>query len=211
MKRTVFDQIRAQEKDSRRQVISALAEEILAEKGIAGVTIRNVAEAAGLSTGAIYMYFRNKEEIFVHILSGSLQKLEQDLKKSMAHENLTDILRSMARHYKAYYLKIGKYIDLVELLTDDGKGTATVDNDLMQTLRDQLTSIFRGLEEQMARPGIKHRLKGVPPERVVPVLWSMVSGLCHITLPSPRSREGGFDFDQTLEDMIAMFMGTDEA
>ena len=207
MKATIFDQIRAQEKEGRRQAISALAEEILAQKGITGVTIRDVAEAAGLSTGAIYMYFRNKEEIFVHILANGLQKLEQDLKKSMAHQDLADILRAMAGHYKAYYLKIGKYVDLVELLTDDGEGTTKVDTDLMQTLRDQLGSIFRWLEEQMAQPEIAGRLKGVPPNRVVPVLWSMVTGLSHITLPSPRSREGGFDFDQTLEDMMTIMMG----
>ena len=207
MKATIFDQIRAQEKEGRRQAISALAEEILAQKGITGVTIRDVAEAAGLSTGAIYMYFRNKEEIFVHILANGLQKLEQDLKKSMVHQDLPDILRAMAGHYKAYYLKIGKYVDLVELLTDDGEGTTKVDTDLMQTLRDQLGSIFRWLEEQMAQPEIAGRLKGVPPNRVVPVLWSMVTGLSHITLPSPRSREGGFDFDQTLEDMMTIMMG----
>lgn len=207
MKATIFDQIRAQEKEGRRQAISALAEEILAQKGITGVTIRDVAEAAGLSTGAIYMYFRNKEEIFVHILANGLQKLEQDLKKSMVHQDLPDILRAMAGHYKAYYLKIGKYVDLVELLTDDGEGTTKVDTDLMQTLRDQLGSIFRWLEEQMAQPEIAGRLKGVPPNRVVPVLWSMVTGLSHITLPSPRSREGGFDFDQTLEDMMTIIMG----
>ena len=207
MKATVFDQIRAQEKEGRRQVISALAEEILAKKGITGVTIREVAEAAGLSTGAIYMYFRNKEEIFVYILANGLKKLEQDLKKSMVHQDLPDILRAMADHYKAYYLKIGKYIDLVELLTDDGEGTTKVDTELMQALRDQLASIFRWLEEQMAQPEIAKRLKGVPPNRVVPVLWSMVTGLSHITLPSPRSREGGFDFDQTLEDMMTIIMG----
>ncbi len=206
MKTTVFNQIRAQEKESRRQVISALAEEILAQKGITGVTIRDVAEAAGLSTGAIYMYFKNKEEIFVHILANGLQKLEQDLKKSMVHENLPDILRSMAEHYKTYYLKIGKYIDLVELLTEDGEGTTKVEADLMQTLRDQLASIFEWLEKQMAQPEIARQLKGVPPKRVVPVLWSMVTGLSHITLPSPRSREGGFDFDQTLEDMMTIIM-----
>lgn len=206
MKATVFDQIRAQEKESRRQVISALAEEILIEKGIAGVTIRNVAEAAGLSTGSIYMYFKNKEEIFVHILANGLEKLEQDLKKSMTYENLPDILRSMAEHYKAYYLKIGKYIDLVELLSGDGEGKAAVSDELMQSLRDRLRSIFNWLEKQMARPEIAGHLKGIPPKRVVPVLWSMITGLSYITLPSPRSREGGFDFDQTLDDMMTIIM-----
>ena len=206
MKTTVFDQIRAQEKEGRRQAISAIAEKLLAEKGIAGVTIRNVSEAAGLSTGAIYMYFKNKEEIFVHILATHLKKLEQDLKKSMVHKNLADILRSMAEHYKGYYLKIGKYVDLVDLLADDGKGKATISDDLMQTLHNQVVSIFGWLEEQMAQPEIAKRLKGIPPKRVVPVLWSMVTGLSHITLPSARSREGGFDFDQTLEDMMTIIM-----
>ncbi len=206
MKATVFDQIRAQEKESRRQAISAIAENLLAEKGLAGVTIRNVAEAAGLSTGAIYMYFRNKEEMFVHILVNNLKTLEQNLKTSMTSQNLPDILRSMAEHYKAYYMKIGKYIDLVDLLASNGDDKATISADLMQTLHNQVISIFKWLEEQMVRPEIAKRLKGIPPKRVVPVLWCMITGLSHITLPSARSREGGFDFDQTLEDMVAIIM-----
>lgn len=206
MKATVFDQIRAQEKEGRRRAISAVAEELLTEKGITGVTIRDVSEAAGLSTGAIYMYFKNKEEIFVHILAGHLNSLEQALEKSMSRKSPQAIFRSMAEDYKAYYLRIGKYIDLVELVTEADNGKAAIDPELMQALRFQLASIFGSLETLLARPEMAAFLKGVPPKRGVPVLWSMITGLSHIALPSPRSREGGFDFDQTLKDMMTILI-----
>jgi hypothetical protein len=93
---------------------------------------------------------------------------------------------------------------MVELVAEAGNGKATIEAELMQTLRSQLTSIFGRLEELLARPEMAGFLKGVPPKRGVPVLWSMITGLSHIALPSPRSREGGFDFSQTLDDMMTI-------
>lgn len=206
MKKTVFGQIRAQEKEGRRRALSAIAEELLEKDGISGVTIKNLSQAAGLSTGAIYMYFKNKEEIFVHILADHLKNLELAFEKSMMKKKLPAIFQSMAEDYKSYYLKIGKYIDLFDVLAEAGSGNGAVGDDLMQTLRNRLDSIFKLVEGLLSRPEIKGFLKGVPPNRGVPVLWSIIAGLSHITLPSPRAREGGFDFSQTLEDMMTILL-----
>jgi AcrR family transcriptional regulator len=207
VKATVFEKIRAQEKEGRRKAISAIAEGLLTKKGIDGVTIRNVAEAAGLSTGAIYMYFKNKEELFISILVEHLKNLEQNLVKSMTLGDPAAIFRSMSNDYKTYYLKIGKFIDLFGLMTAAGKGDSNIDKEIMQALRDQLAEIFKCIGNMLGRPEIKKILKGVPPERAVPVLWSMITGLSHVALPSPRASEGGFNFDQVLEDMMKIITG----
>ncbi len=50
--------------EDRRQKIIDSAKSIFSEKGFSGAGLREIAENAEVSTGNIYNYFKNKEEIF---------------------------------------------------------------------------------------------------------------------------------------------------
>lgn len=201
---TAFDALRAKERDVRRRTIARIAEDILQKQGLDAVTIRNVARAAGLSTGAIYMYFQNKEEIFIHLLIENLKALEKDFKKSMQLSEPARAFASMAGDYRKYYLRFGKFIDLFSLIPE--KQPPDVDASLMEELRERLFGILGQVEAMLGAPGMQKALKGVPPKRAVPVLWSLITGLAHVTLPSARSQESGFDFSQVLEDCLRIMM-----
>lgn len=204
---TAFDKIREKEKENRRRAIAGLAEQILQDQGMEAVTIRKVAQAAGLSTGAIYMYFKNKEELFIHLLLENLDILEKNLEKSMGLSGAATVFSAMANDYKAYYLRFGKYIDFFTLIQEKESGDDMLDPTLMDSIRSKLLGLLARLGTMLDRPDMKPLLKGVPPDRAVPVLWSVITGLAHVTLPSPRSREAGFDFDRVLEDAMVIMLG----
>ncbi|MBI2200962.1 MAG: TetR/AcrR family transcriptional regulator [Armatimonadetes bacterium] len=63
----VASHARAQLKDVRRTQILEAAARVFAWKGFDRATITEIAQAAGLSEGSIYNYFRSKEELLVHI------------------------------------------------------------------------------------------------------------------------------------------------
>ena len=48
-------------KTKKRELILDAAIEVLAERGFAHTKIRNIAEAAGVADGTIYLYFKNKD------------------------------------------------------------------------------------------------------------------------------------------------------
>lgn len=50
-------------KEEKRDLIVRAALKVFAEKGMAGTTIRDIAEEAGIGKGTVYEYFRDKEEI----------------------------------------------------------------------------------------------------------------------------------------------------
>ena len=50
--------------EDRRQKIINTAKSIFSEKGFSGTGLREIAMGAGVSTGNIYNYFKNKDEIF---------------------------------------------------------------------------------------------------------------------------------------------------
>lgn len=60
----------------RREVILEAARNVFDQKGLRGSSIRAIAAAAGCTTGAIYPYFKGKEEIYAEVLGQSLTELQ---------------------------------------------------------------------------------------------------------------------------------------
>ncbi|HSK01187.1 MAG TPA: helix-turn-helix domain-containing protein [Kofleriaceae bacterium] len=63
---------KAQERQARRRRIQEAARTVFAERGYAGASIELIARAAQLSVGAIYLYFRSKEDLYVSLIEDTL-------------------------------------------------------------------------------------------------------------------------------------------
>ncbi|MDB4934703.1 MAG: Transcriptional regulator, TetR family [Labilithrix sp.] len=61
--------------DSRRQVLDA-AIKTLAERGLAATSIQDIADAAGLSKGAVHYHFESKDELLERVLDRCCESIE---------------------------------------------------------------------------------------------------------------------------------------
>lgn len=110
---------------SRRQILDR-ALKLFSKQGYRGTNIREIAEAAGLSTGNVYHLFPDKESIFRALLEryfAILAAPDFPFNKALAEgafpndlEALGKASRESVRKYKAYVALI--YVDVVEF---DGK------------------------------------------------------------------------------------------
>ncbi len=66
MPRMTLDARRALVEERRKQILTAAAQ-VFAEKGFDRATIQDVAQAAGLAQGSIYNYFKNKQDLLIHL------------------------------------------------------------------------------------------------------------------------------------------------
>jgi AcrR family transcriptional regulator len=66
--------LREEERFSRRAALMDTALRLYRERG-ALPTVSNIAKAAGIAKGAVYLWFRSKEEIFVALLEAALLEL----------------------------------------------------------------------------------------------------------------------------------------
>lgn len=64
---------------ARRAQILDAATRVFAEKGFHGATVRDVARAAGLADGTLYIYFKGKNELMLGILDRLNESEERDL------------------------------------------------------------------------------------------------------------------------------------
>jgi len=92
------------------------AKKVISEKGIAKASLRQIATAAGVSTGAIYHYYPNREALFYDIMSSSLSVTSQvaddkhldttsreDICKEI-HENIVDRFSKVEENRIQFFL-----------------------------------------------------------------------------------------------------------
>jgi len=139
------------EENQRR--IEAAALKLFTKQGFHGTNIRDIAEQAGVSTGAIYTYYPSKEAIFASLVSGYRSRTEAwrrrlgaTLENPLSKHDLTRIaaeIRALVTANPEYLLLI--YIDVVEFQNQHFTETF---HDVPQQFRHLLGPRMRGMKEQ---------------------------------------------------------------
>lgn len=70
---------KAQERQARRRRIQEAARTVFSERGYGGASIELIARAAQLSVGAIYLYFRSKEDLYTSLVEDTLTMFDVDM------------------------------------------------------------------------------------------------------------------------------------
>src|SRR5579859_2812167 len=64
----------APEAGTTRQQILAAAARVLRERGLVGMTTRNIARQAGLADGTLYVHFQHKEDLILATIAAELPR-----------------------------------------------------------------------------------------------------------------------------------------
>ncbi len=67
-----------QDPEKRRQILSG-AREVFLERGFDGASMGDIARAAGVSKGTLYVYFQNKEDLFAALVSSECNETAERL------------------------------------------------------------------------------------------------------------------------------------
>ncbi len=89
------------EKQERRKIIVKAAEKIIQVKGVEGMTMDDVAVFAELGKGTIYLYFKNKVDLFHAVVCRGLQILLKDIRREVAAP--ASAMERMVAAGRAYY------------------------------------------------------------------------------------------------------------
>lgn len=98
--------ISAQREEATRQRILRAARQVFVEKGFHRANIDDVVAASGLSVGAIYGYFKNKDELIREsILSANREESEAILADTQAAGSMWERLSRAIRGWWAYTIE----------------------------------------------------------------------------------------------------------
>jgi len=93
------------ERNFRRHQIQNAAKEMFLLKGFRSTTMEDIAKKAELSTGAIYQYFKNKDELYASMNVESLQSLTDEIevvykdRKLPPERKIVEIKEAMYRNF----------------------------------------------------------------------------------------------------------------
>ena len=65
--------------DIRREQLTAAAYKVVSQKGYSNFTIADVAHEAGLSVGLVLYYFKNKQELLLHVFKETQNNVRKNL------------------------------------------------------------------------------------------------------------------------------------
>ncbi|HEX5264335.1 MAG TPA: TetR/AcrR family transcriptional regulator [Phenylobacterium sp.] len=99
---------RALAKQQTRAKVLAAARRLFSEEGYEGATIRDIAAAAGMSTGAVFANFTDKSDLFREIMMSDVVALTESMREAATHGNGVDdaLVRMFTAGYNFYQTQL---------------------------------------------------------------------------------------------------------
>jgi TetR/AcrR family transcriptional regulator len=88
------------EKEHRKEEILDAAQKIFFEKGLSVSTMDEIADAAELSKGTLYLYYKSKEDLYLAVAVRGFRSLHEAFEKILDEES--SVVRSLVRIGQAY-------------------------------------------------------------------------------------------------------------
>lgn len=137
--------------DVRRALVLDAARKVFFEHGLEGTSMREIAQQAGYTPGAIYSYFASKEEVYGALLGESLERLNERVTAtaSGSKRGAAETARAAAEAFFDFYRENPRDLDLGFYLFQgmQPRGlTPALNESLNKRLRDALQPIQEALE-----------------------------------------------------------------
>lgn len=147
---------RAMAKQQTRQKVLEAAREMFIERGYEGATIRDIARAAGMSTGAVFASFTDKPELFDAILGEDFAALLDPMKDAAATApSARDALVAM---FGAAYRAHSAQLPLIQAaLAASWTRTPEAERQRRETLRPLRALVIEVLERGVDRQELTQR------------------------------------------------------
>ncbi|MEA2102417.1 MAG: TetR/AcrR family transcriptional regulator [Thermodesulfobacteriota bacterium] len=193
---------RQREKETRRQLILDTARNLLFEEGINAVSMNHIAKDAELSIGTLYLYFKNKKEIFASLQEEGLDLLFEKIQgASRGVSDTRESLRQIAMAYLNFSEEYKDYYDIFNYFLSAPKVIFPLQlkrriDEHGQKILGLVQSVL--LDMAPTRQTDKARLK-----RLSIVFWSGLQGILAL-----RKLENTVFKDETFEDLYAYIAET---
>ena len=134
----------AETSSAGEQAILDAAVQLYSKSGYDGVSIRSIAEAAGVSKANIYHHFRSKEALYLAIVKHSSTRLTALLEDLAAAGDFPERVQAFASRHLEHLFDNGTTVRLVlrEAFAGDERRSRVLVEQVVGALFRQLTAIF---------------------------------------------------------------------
>ena len=166
------------ERARRRQQIIVAAKRVFTRKGFDKATMEDIAREAELSSGTIYIYFKNKNELYANMTLRVLQFLF--IRLEHLHDDETKEPEEKIAHLKKAFLDVYEFDPLILKTLFNLQSSEAIQH-LSPGLVDEIRISGQKALNKIAsifQQGIR---KGVcmdhPPKAIADIVWALFSGI----------------------------------
>lgn len=124
----------------RRTKILDAARAVMIKKGYQDFRVADVAKEAGIASGTVYLYFKDKDEVFAEVFTDLLGRLDQRIQEETEELKGLEALRKTAYAILTF---VDEYQDFLFQFT--GEHPALMTSEAGQRLRERYAAHLQGL------------------------------------------------------------------
>jgi len=176
---------KAREKERRRKQIIDAAEKIIFSKGLEQSTMDGIAEEAELSKGTLYLYFKNKTELYLAITERGSSMLNARFSKvfTSAHDHTgIELIRLIGETYLTFVRENPNYFKAFMYYESLSDVKELEESEFAQSCeenrREALNFIIRALQIGMQDGTVDD---SYDPKELAVVIWSSTRGITTVS------------------------------
>ena len=194
----------ARRKARTEQAIVVAAEELFLERGFHGVTVDEIADAADVAIGSIYLHFGNKEGLYVALLERALEIEERHM--AAAFDSRLLPIQQLFRAGDAYlrfYLENPGYFRMLVFPHLDARPPAEVPPAAQRLAAKAEAQVTRLAEtiDACVQSGI---IRPFDPYRVAKFMWGAWNGVIALNLRADRLRVSDDELERVIQEGLRM-------
>jgi len=197
------------EREARREEIIGAAEKVFFQKGLTQATMDEIAEAAELSKGTLYLYYKSKEDLYLTVsMTGTdiLLGKFQEVAASSDHvvKQLMGLLDEYYKFFQSYrhYFRMFYFLENRDVHSQVSPEMLDACTRSDQRLWEVVTSVIRkAIDQRMLHAGLD-------PMEVAVIMWSNSHGFMRLIDRGGEAmeRQMGVSFETALRRSNAMLM-----
>ena len=184
------------EKEQRRSAIVDAAEEVFFSRGVENATMDEVAEKAELSKGTLYLYFKNKNDLFHAIVARALEMLLNMFQRATEKEEKgIDKIKAIGTAYNEFYKTNPDYYGTMMHQEIHEVDQSDMEENPNMALCQELGEKIFGLMGEVVKTGIMDGTirKDLDPVKLPIVLWGHSAGVLHLVKSKGKMLENKFN------------------
>jgi AcrR family transcriptional regulator len=160
------------EKEEMRELILEAAKEIFLEKGYYDTSMRNIADKIEYSPGTIYLYFKEKDEIFHALHEEGFRKFLEHMEPLSLVEDPFERLKGMGKYYLEFAKRNKDFYDLMFITK------APMNIESKREKWEMGCKAFDNLQLVIQECMDQGRFKGKDVDYLSFIIWSTMHGMC---------------------------------
>lgn len=191
------------EREEMRKLILDAARKLFLENGFEKVSIRNIADEIEYSPATIYLYYKDKNELFFALHQTAFTKMIEEFAPIEAIEQPIDKLIEMGRLYLRFAFENPELYDLMFIMT------APIDAlECREDIWDDGGRAF-GILQQIVQACIDTgTIKHQDAEQAALLIWSSVHGLAALRLRKRLNMFGEERVKALVDETFNLFLNT---